>query len=105
MFDTHERILQKLAESGQKEFTAAMVRQAMDKVEEEDIDSMYHDWLKHEEAETKEREQWRADEITLDRVERSHYEAEMQPTSWEEATDDLGDFPELRERHDLEMER
>lgn len=42
----------------------------MSKVEEEDLDIQYQEWLKHEEVEAKEREQWRADEITLDRVER-----------------------------------
>lgn len=84
MFDTHERILQKLAESGQKEFTAAMVREAMDKVEEEDIDSMYHDWLRETDP-------------------YASHDAEL--TSWEEATDDLGDFPELQDKHDMEMER
>lgn len=74
MFDTHERILQKLAETGQKEFSAGMIKEAMDKVEDEEIDTMYQDWLKYHE-----------------------------PGS-EAATEDLSDFPELKDSHDMEME-
>lgn len=54
----------------------------MDKVEQEDIDSMYQDWLKHQETEAKEWAQWRADEITIDRIERLQHEAEAKPVSW-----------------------
>ncbi len=56
----------------------------MDKVEEENLDAMYAEWLKGEEAINKEEAQWRADENTIDRIERSLHEA-AQPTIWEEA--------------------
>lgn len=104
MYDPHERILQKLAETGQKEFSTEMIKEAMDKVEEEDLDSMYKEWLKGEEAHTKERAQWVADENTIDRIERSQHEA-AQPTSWEEATQDLGDLPQCESSRETEMER
>jgi len=59
--------------------------------------------LKAEEAEAQERAQWAADENAIDRVERSLYEA-AQPTSWEEVTEDLEGFPELKDNSDMEME-
>ena len=103
MFDTHERILQRLHDTGMKEFSVETVKEAMNKVEDEEIDSMYQDWLKHEEAEAKEREQWRADEITLDRIERSGHEAEAEPVSWADAAEGL-DIPHREHSHDREME-
>lgn len=104
-FDTHVRILQKLAESGRKEFSTDMIKQAIDKVEDEVIDRMYQEYLKNEEAQGKERAQWRADENTIDRIERFHHEAEAEPVSWAEAAEDLDSFPELKDNHDMEMER
>ena len=105
MFETHERILQKLAETGHKEFSADMIKEAIGKVENEEIDSMYQDWLKHEEAEAKEREQWRADEITLDRIERSGHEAEAEPVSWAEAAEGLGEISPREHSQEMEIER
>jgi len=80
-FAIHERILQKLAETGQKEFSAGMIKEAMDKVEDEEIDSLYQDWLKYHEPGSE----------------------AAYPTSWEEATEDLSDFPELKDSQDMEM--
>ncbi|HEU5406987.1 MAG TPA: hypothetical protein VFU48_04435 [Nitrospira sp.] len=54
----------------------------MDKVEDEEIDSMYQDWLKYNEPGSE----------------------AAYPTSWEEAIEDLDGFPELKENHDMEME-
>jgi len=59
-----------------------MIKDAMDKVEDEEIDSMYQDWLKYHEPGNE----------------------PAYPTSWEEATEDLSDFPELKDSHDMEME-
>lgn len=103
MFDTHERILQRLHDTGLKEFSVETVKEAMGKVEDGEIDSMYQDWLKHEEAEAQEREQWRTDEITLDRIERQQYEA-AHPTSWAQAAEGL-DIPPDEHTGDMEMER
>lgn len=103
MFDTHERILQRLHDTGLKEFSVETVKEAMNKVEDEEIDSMYQDWLKHEEAEAKEREQWRADEITLERIERQQYEA-AHPTSWAQAAEGL-EIPHQEHSGEMEMER
>jgi len=102
MYDAHERILQRVAASGQKEFSTE-ITEAMNKIEEEDLDVMYAQWLK-EEAHHYEEAQWRADENTLDRIGRSHEDAQMQPTSWEEVAEDLSTFPEPQDNHDLEME-
>ena len=44
MFDTHERIFQKLAESGHKEFSTEMIKGIIDKVEGEEVDRMYEEW-------------------------------------------------------------
>lgn len=103
-FDTHERILQKLAETGSTEFSTDMIKEAMTKVEEEDIDSLYQDWLKSEEAEAQERAQWRADEITIDRIERSQHEAEAELVSWQDAAHGLDDIPEPPHSKEMEME-
>lgn len=82
MFDTHERILQKLAESGRKEFSAQMIHSIIDDVESEVVDRMY--------------DQWRSE------TEPGHEPPE--PTSWGEAAEDLDGFPELKDNHDMEME-
>ncbi len=86
MFDTHERILQKLAETGQKQFSAEMVKEAMGKVEDEEIDRMYEEWRRETDP-------------------YSDRDAELEPVSWDDATEDLGDFPELKDNHGMEMER
>lgn len=81
-FATHERILQKLAETGRTEFSAGMIKEAMDKVEDEEIDNMYQDWLKYNEPGSE----------------------AAYPTSWEEVTEDLEGFPELKDNSDMEIE-
>lgn len=83
MFETHERILQKLAETGRKEFSAQMIHGIIDDVESEVVDRMY--------------EQWRGE------TEPGH--ESFEPTSWEEAAEDLDGFPELKDNHGMEMER
>ena len=40
MFETHERILQKLNESGLKEFSPEMIKGIIDKVEGEEVDKI-----------------------------------------------------------------
>ncbi len=105
MFDTHERILQKLAATGRTEFSAEMIKQAIGKVEDEEIASMYQEYLKSEEAEVKERAQWRADENTIDRIERLQHEAEAEPVSWAEAAEGLDDILEREDSLKMEMER
>lgn len=82
MFETHERILQKLAESGQKEFSAQMIHSIIDDVETEVVDRMY--------------EQWRS--------ETEPGQESLEPTSWKEAAEDLDGFPELKDNRDMEME-
>ncbi len=54
----------------------------MDKVEDEEIDSMYQDWLKYNEPGSE----------------------AAYPTSWEEAMEDLSDFPEHQQNQGREME-
>ncbi len=105
MYTPEERIFQKLGETGLKEFSVEMIKEAMHKVEEEDLEIQYQEYLKSEEAQGKERAQWRADENTIDRIERSQHEAEAEPVSWAEAAEDLDGFPELKDNHDMEMER
>lgn len=82
MFDTHERILQKLAESGQKEFSAEMIKGIIDKIEDEEVDKMYAAYLRDNEP---------GNEAAY-------------PPSWEEVTEDLSGFPELKDTPDMEME-
>lgn len=84
MYTPEERFLQKLAEMEKNEFSVEMIKEAMHKVAEEDLEIQYQEYLKGEEAHTKEHAQSRADENTLDRVERSLQEA-AQPTIWEVA--------------------
>lgn len=83
MLDTHERILQKLAESGQKEFSAEMIKGIIDKIEDEEVNKMYAAYLRDNEP---------ANEAAY-------------LTSWEEVTEDLSGFPELKDSPDMEMER
>ena len=86
MFETHERILQKLAATGRTEFSAQMIHSIIDDVESEVVDRMY--------------EQWRRETDPY-----SDRDAELEPVSWEDATEDLGNFPELEDSHGMEMER
>lgn len=83
MFDTHERILQKLAATGQKEFSAEMVKGIIDTVEDEEIDRMYEEWRRETDPYTS---------------------RDAEPVSWHEATEDLDGFPELKDSPDMEME-
>ena len=85
MFDTHERILQKITESGQKEFSPDMIKGIIDEVEGEEVDKIYEEWRRETEP-------------------YATREAELDTVSWEDATEDLGDFPELEDNHDREME-
>ena len=85
MFDTHERILQKITESGQKEFSPDMIKGIIDEVEGEEVDKIYEEWRRETEP-------------------YATREAELDPISWEDATEDLGDFPELEDNQDREME-
>lgn len=85
MFDTHERILQKITECGHKEFSAEMIKGIIDEVEGEEVDKIYEEWRRETEP-------------------YATREAELDPVSWEDATEDLGDFPELKDNHDMEME-
>lgn len=105
MFDTHERILQRLHDTGLKEFSTETIKGIIDKVEEEEIDSMYQEYLKSEAAHAEERAQWRADENTIDRIERSGHEAEAEPVSWAEAAEGLDDILEREDSLKMEMER
>ena len=85
MFDTHERILQKLTETGHKEFSPEMIKGIIDEVEGEEVDKIYEEWRRETDP-------------------YATREAELDPVSWEDATEDLGDFPELEDNHDMEME-
>lgn len=99
----YDDLLKRLTADGRTEFTVTEIRAEMDKMYDEEIDRMYQDWLKHEEAEAQEREQWRTDEITIDRIERSQHEA-AQPTSWAQATEGLDDISERECRQEMELE-
>ncbi len=86
MFDTHERILLKLAETGQKQFSAEMVKEAMGKVENEEIDRMYEEWRRETDP-------------------YSDRDGEPEPVSWEDAAEDLGEMPYPELSQEMEMER
>jgi len=60
--------------------------------------------LKAEETEAKEQAQQLADEITIDRIERSQHEAESQPVSWAKAAEGL-DVPHHQPSPETELER
>lgn len=83
MFDTHERILQRLHASGQQQFSVEMIRGIIDTVETEEIDRMYDEWRRETDPYTN---------------------RDYEPTSWEEVTEDLSGFPELKDNSDMEME-
>lgn len=84
MFDTHERILQKLAESGHKEFSAEMIKGIIDKVEGEEVDRMYEEWRRETEPYT-----IRQGEVV----------------SWEDAAEGLGEMPYPQLSRESELER
>jgi hypothetical protein len=83
MFDTHERIFQKLAESGHKEFSAEMIKGIIDEVEGEEVDRMYTEWLRETEP---------------------YATREGEVVSWEDAAEGLGEmpYPELSRESGLE---
>lgn len=83
MFDSHERILQRLHASGQEQFSAEMIRGIIDTVEAEEIDRMYDEWRRETDPYTG---------------------RDAEPVSWEEVTEDLSGFPELKDNPDMEME-
>lgn len=84
MFETHERILQKLNESGLKEFSPEMIKGIIDKVEGEEVDKMHAEWLKETEPYT-----IRQGEVV----------------SWENAAEGLGEMPYREPSQDRELER
>ena len=65
-----------------RNFPRQMIHSIIDDVETEVVDRMY--------------EQWREE------TEPGH--ESLEPTSWEEAAEDLDGFPELKDNHDMEME-
>jgi len=83
MFETHERILQMLGESGHKEFSAEMIKGIIDQVEGEEVDKMHEAWLRETEPYTT-----RQGEVV----------------SWEDAAEGLGDmpYPQLSRESELE---
>jgi len=85
MFESHERILQMLGESGHKEFSAEMIKGIIDKVEGEEVDKIYEEWRRETDP-------------------YATREAEPEPVSWDDATEDLSGFPELEDNPDMEME-
>lgn len=83
MFDTHERILQRLHNTGQEQFSVEVIRGIIDTVEAEEIDRMYDEWRRDTDPYT-------------------YQEGEV--VSWEDAAEGLDRFPELKDNHDMEME-
>ena len=84
MFESHERILQKLNESGLKEFSPEMIKGIIDKVEGEEVDKMHGEWLRETEPYT-----IRQGEVV----------------SWEDAADRLGEMPYPQLSRESELER
>ena len=84
MFETHERILQKLNESGLKEFSPEMIKGIIDKVEGEEVDKMHGEWLRETEP------------YTI---------REGEVVSWEDAAEGLGEMPYHKLGRDNELER
>ncbi len=84
MFETHERILQKLNESGLKEFSPEMIKGIIDKVEGEEVDKMHGEWLRETEPYTT-----RQGEVV----------------SWEDAAEGLGEMPYPQLSRESELER
>jgi len=84
MFETHERILQKINESGLEQFSSEMIKGIITSVEHEEIDRMYEDWQRETEPYTV---------------------REGEVVSWEDAAEGLGETPELsRPSPEMEVE-
>lgn len=83
MFDTHERILQRLHASGQEQFSVEMIRGIIDTVEAEEIDRMYDEWRRETDPYTG---------------------RDAEPVSWADAADGLDEmpFPELAQDREME---
>ena len=62
-----------------------MIKEVIDKVENEEVDKMHEAWLRDDEPDAR-------------------HEAEPEPVSWEDATEDLDDLPQRGDNHDLEIE-
>lgn len=84
MFETHERILQMLGESGHKQFSAEMIKGIIDQVEGEEVDKMHDEWLRETESYTT-----RQGEVV----------------SWEDAAEGLGELPYPQSSRETELER
>ncbi len=84
MFETHERILQMLGESGLKEFSPEMIKGIIDKVEGEEVDKMHGEWLRETEP------------YTL---------REGEVVSWDDAAEGLGEMPNPQLSRESELER
>lgn len=83
MFDTHERILQRLHDSGKKQFSVEMIRGIIDTVETEELDRMYEEWRRE------------TDPYTI---------RDGEVVSWADAAEGLDDipFPELAQDREME---
>lgn len=84
MFETHERILQKLNESGLKEFSPEMIKGIIDKVEGEEVDKMHGEWLRETEPYTT-------------------HQGEV--VSWEDAAEGIDEMPYPQLSRESELER
>ena len=84
MFETHERILQKIDESGLKDFSAETIKGIIDKVEGEEVDKMHGEWLRETEPYTT-------------------HQGEV--VSWEDAAEGLGEMPYPQLSRESELER
>lgn len=84
MFETHERILQILGESGHKEFSSEMIKKIIDRVEGEEVDKMHEEWLRE------------TDPYAI---------REGEVVSWEDAAEDLSEIPYRESSREIEMER
>lgn len=83
MFETHERILQKLNESGLQQFSSDMIKGIITSVEHEEVDRMYEDW------------QMGTEPYTV---------SEGEVVSWEDAGEGLAS-PEQQPGQESELER
>lgn len=84
MFETHERILQKLNESGLKEFSPDIIKGIIDKVEGEEVDKMHEEWLRETEP---------------------YAIRQGEVVSWEDAAEGLGEMPYPQHSRESELER
>ena len=76
--------MQKLNESGLKEFSPEMIKGIIDKVEGEEVDKMHGEWLRETEP------------YTI---------REGEVVSWEDAAEGLGEMPYHKLGRDNELER